>query len=150
MFSLPYALCANIIRLPIIYNTVVTLFFLWSSYRGKCRRTVLHTWRNARIRTSLLSLPSPIIVYGFDSIPIGIKISRSLLQLIAREMLRRSAWAMAYRGWTVARCFPSRTTVYVQLIPIAAKITLKFLPSRVGGHGLPLRSMITAYGLHRN
>lgn len=106
MPSLPYALYTNIIRLSIIYNAVVNgrLFSPRHLLRNADDVPSCALCKYARIRTLLL--PGPIIVYGFGSISIVIKIScsltRSLLQLIAREMLRRSAWAMAYRGWTVA------------------------------------------------
>lgn len=142
MPSLPYALYANIIRLSIIYNTVVNGRFF---PRGFCRGTpttyrLTHfAQRRARIRTSLLS-PGPIIIYVFDSIPIVIKISlaRSLAPPIncARNALAigvsdgiprpNSCGLLSIEGYCVCTAYTDRGEDYVGVLAILSR----------GGHGL--------------
>jgi len=145
------------IRLSIIYNAVVNgRFFSPEALVDERRRRLAHfAQRRARIRTSLLS-PGPIIVYGFASIPIVIKISRSLARSLALPInCARNASAigvsdgiprlnscglLSIESYRVRTAYTDRGEDYVGVLAISSRL----------GHGLPLRSMITAYGLHRN
>lgn len=136
------ALYANIIRLSIIYNAVVNgrLFF---PPRSSCRGTpttyrLATALRNdaARIRTSLLS-PGPIIVYGFGSIPIVIKISRSLARSLAPPInCARNASAigvsdgiprlnscalLSIEGYCICTAYTDRGEDYVGVLAISSR-----------------------------